>query len=261
VKSCDSCGAGASDAAIKCRTCGGWLVATAAPDTAPPGDAATETTTVNALAHPVPAPQRQTQDVSGNPPHGLSAEPETRSWAPPDDVMVKITTVAARAWWREPSMSLVATAAGFVLVLAAAFALPWMHIGNTIVHFDLSYKQMQDALSARDLFSRMALDLGPLIVVVDLLVVGWSLAARGRIGIEAVTAPIGLACLTMYVTFQIHGYIGTVNSSDLGTTFGLHASTGWGPWICLLGCACLIVGALTGTLSTPATTATTYQPA
>jgi hypothetical protein len=173
--------------------------------------------------------------------------------------MVKITTIATRAWWQEPSVSLIATGAGFVLVLAAAFALPWMHIGNTIVHFELSYKQMQDALSARDLFSRIALDLGPIILVADLLVVGWSLAARGRIGIEAVTAPIGLACLTLYVTIQIHGYVGTVNNSELGAALGLHASTGWGPWICLLGCACLILGALTGALTTHATPATTFN--
>lgn len=157
-------------------------------------------------------------------------------------------------------MSLIATGAGFVLVLAAAFALPWMRIGSSGVHFELSYKQMQDVLSARDFFSRMALDLGPLILVADLLVVGWSLAARGRIGVEAVTAPVGVACLTLYVTFQIHGYVGNVNNSDFGTAFGLHASTGWGPWVCLLGCACLVVGALTGSLSTPAPRSTTYQP-
>jgi len=36
-----------------------------------------------------------------------------------------------------------------------------MHVGGGMFHLELSYKQLQDLLSARDLFSRMALDLGP----------------------------------------------------------------------------------------------------
>ena len=173
-------------------------------------------------------------------------------WSPSDEaVTVKITTTSTEDWWRRsPEMSLVATAVGFVLVLAAAFALPWMRVGGGIFHLELSYKQMQDLLSARDLFSRAALDLGPLIVLTDLILVGWSLAARGRIGIEAVTAPIGLACLDGYVAAEIHGFVGNVNSDAGATAFGFHASTGWGPWVCLLGCACLVVGAVTGWWST-----------
>ena len=172
-------------------------------------------------------------------------------WSPADEaVTVRITTAPTDDWWRQPATSLVATAAGFVLVLAAAFALPWMRIGGGFFHLELSYKQMQDLLSARDFFSRVALDLGPLILLADLVWVGWSLAARGRIGIEAVTAPIGLACLDLYVSAQIHGFAGNVNSDAGAAAFGLHAGTGWGPWVCLLGCACLVVGAITGSRST-----------
>ena len=125
-----------------------------------------------------------------------------------------------------------------------------MRVGSGIFRLELSYKQMQDLLSGRDVFSRVALDLGPLILLSDLILVGWSLAARGRIGIEAVTAPIGLACLDLYVTAQIHGFAGNVNSDVGATAFGLHAGTGRGPWVSLLGCACLVVGALTGSAST-----------
>ena len=183
-------------------------------------------------------------------------------WSPADEaVTVKITTAPTEDWWRRPpEMSLVATAAGFVLVLAAAFALPWMHVGGGILHLDLSYKQMQDALSARDFFSRAALDLGPVILLADLILVGWSLAARGRIGIEAVTAPIGLAFLDLYVTAEIHGFVGNVNSDAGATAFGFHAGTGWGTWVCLLGCGCLVVGALIGWRSaTTAPRSTTFH--
>jgi hypothetical protein len=178
-------------------------------------------------------------------PYGYSSPTQ---WSPTQHTAtVTITTTTPS--WRQPSTSLITTAVGFVLVLAAVFALPWMHIGTNIIHFDLSYKQMQDALSASDFFSRVALDLGPLILVGDLIVVGWSLATRGKIGTEAIAAPIGLAFLTLYVTFRIHSYVGTMNNSDIGTAIGLHANTGTGPWICLLGCACLILGAITGSLT------------
>lgn len=183
-------------------------------------------------------------------------------WSPADEaVTVKVTTSLTEDWWRRPAeISLVATAAGFVLVLAATFALPWMHVGGGIFHLGLSYKQMQDFLSARDFFSRAALDLGPLILLGDLILVGWSLAARGRIGIEAASAPIGLACLDLYVTAEIHGFVGNVNGDAGATALGFHAGTGWGPWVCLLGCACLVVGALTGWRSTTtAPRATTSQ--
>jgi hypothetical protein len=262
MKTCSSCGVGTSEAAVKCRSCGAWLVATAAPGTIPASDVPTD-------APPSVAPHKPDIAASRSsdvfvPPAPASTPPLVQSppWAmSPDADAVKITTVGTPEWWRQPSVSLIATGAGFALVLAAAFALSWMRIGNNIVHLDLSYKQMQDALTARDVFSRMALDLGPLILIADLFVVGWGLATRGRIGIEAATAPAGLACLTLYVTFQIRGYVGTVNNSDLGSIFGLHASTGWGPWVCLLGCACLVVGALTGSLSTTTPRSTTYHPA
>jgi hypothetical protein len=78
------------------------------------------------------------------------------------------------------------------------------------------------------------------------VLVGWQLAARGRIGMEAAAAPIGLACLDLYVAAQIHGFAGTVNGDRGASAFGIRAGVGIGPWVCLLGCACLIVGALTG---------------
>lgn len=167
-------------------------------------------------------------------------------WSPADNSDVVINTSPAMDWWRHPATSLVATGLGFVLVLAAAFALPWMRVGAGIFHVDLSYKQMQDLLSSNDFFSRLALDLGPLILLADLVLVGWQLAARGRIGMEAVVAPIGLACLVLYVALQIHGFAGTVNNDLDATALGVHAGVGWGPWVCLLGCACLAVGACTG---------------
>jgi hypothetical protein len=170
-------------------------------------------------------------------------------WSP-DEHAVSVRLTAPEMWWRRPAMSLGATAVGFVLVLASAFALPWMHVGGGFVHFDLTYKQMQDLLSSTDFFSRVALDLGPVILLADLLVVGWSLATRGRIGAEGVAAPIGLACLVLYVSMQIHSFGGTVNNDAFASALGLHAGTGPGPWVCLLGCACLVVGALTGASAT-----------
>jgi hypothetical protein len=169
-------------------------------------------------------------------------------WSPSEEP-VRITTAPSDDWWRKPSISLLATAAGFVLVLTAVFALPWMRISGGFFHMDLSYKQMQDLVSSMDLFSRVALDLGPMILVADLIVVGRSLALRGRIGGEAIAAPIGLGCLVLYVTAEIHGFAGNVN--DAGASFfGVHAGTGSGPWVCLLGCACLVVGAVAGSRST-----------
>jgi hypothetical protein len=153
-----------------------------------------------------------------------------------------VTTAGAVQWWR-PSISLYATAAGFVLVLVAVLSLPWMHVGAVFFDIRLSYKQMQDLLSGTDFFSRVALDLGPLVFVADLIVVGRGLAVRGRIGIEALAAPIGLACLVLYVTAEIHGFSGAVNGAAV---VGVHAGSGSGPWVCLLGCACLAVGAVAG---------------
>jgi hypothetical protein len=163
-------------------------------------------------------------------------------WSPPSaGVPVAVTMAAAE--WRRPSVSLIATAAGFVLVLMAVFALPWMRVGGGFFHIELSYKQMQDLLSGTDFFSRVALDLGPVILLADLIVVGRCLATRGRVGVEALAAPIGLACLVLYVTAEIHSFSGAVNGDAV---FGVRAGTGSGPWVCILGCACLVVGALAG---------------
>src|SRR5262249_43997996 len=89
------------------------------------------------------------------------------------------------------------------------------------------------------------LDLGPLILIADLIVVGRSLARRGSIGIEALAAPIGLAFLVLYVTAQMHALAGNGSPASAGV-LGVHVGTGWGPWVCLLGCVCLAVGAVTG---------------
>jgi hypothetical protein len=162
-----------------------------------------------------------------------------------ESVNVTLTT-RPTDWWRRPSASLLATAAGFVLVLIAVFALPWMRVGGGFIRFELSYKQMQDLLSATDSFSRLALDLGPLILLADLIMVGLSLTTRGSVGREALAAPIGLACLVLYVMAQIYAFGGTPNDDAGASVLGLHTGTGWGPWVCLLGCACLVAGAIAG---------------
>jgi hypothetical protein len=188
---------------------------------------------------PAPAPTAQPAPD----PHAYSSPAR---WSPPEHPPVVIKEAPPVDWWRQPATSLFATGLGFVLVLAAAFALPWMRIGVGIFHVELSYKQMQDLLSSNDFFSRVALDLGPLILLADLILVGWQLASRGRIGMEALAAPIGLVVLDLYVAMQIHGFAGNINGELTGTGFGVQAGVAWGPWVCLLGCACLAVGAVTG---------------
>jgi hypothetical protein len=175
----------------------------------------------------------------------LAAPPAAPVWTPPAEPDVAIRTIAAPAWWQDPRPARVLTGVGFVCILAAAFALPWMEFGG-FVRASLSYRDTQDFLSARDSFTRLALDLGPLILLADMLFVGWRLASTGRIGREAIAAPAGLTLLVLYVANQIQGMAVGINGTGSDGVFGIHASIGSGPWLSLFGCACLIAGGVLG---------------
>ncbi len=173
------------------------------------------------------------------------APPAAPAWAPPQDADVTIHTLDVPVWWQDPRFALALTGLGFVCILAAAFALPWMEFGG-FVRASLSYRDAQEFLSARDSFTRLALDLGPIILLADMLLVGWRLATTGRIGHEAIAAPAGLVLLVLYVANQIQGMAVGINGTGTDGVFGIHASIGSGPWLALFGCGCLIGGGVFG---------------
>ena len=195
----------------------------------------------------VPEPALSVPAGAGFPPAAPapSAPPAAPAWAPPPEPDVTIRTLDAPVWWQDPRLALVLTGLGFVCILAAAFALPWMEFGG-FVRASLSYRDAQEFLSARDSFTRLALDLGPIILVADMLLVGWRLAATGRIGHEAIAAPAGLVLLVLYVANQIQGMAVGFNGTGTDGVFGIHASIGRGPWLALFGCVCLIAGGVLG---------------
>src|SRR5437763_787368 len=87
------------------------------------------------LASAVPAPADEPEPAHAPAPDAVEYTAPTR-WSPADNSDVVINTSPAMDWWRHPATSLVATGLGFVLVLAAAFALPWMRVGAGIFHVD-----------------------------------------------------------------------------------------------------------------------------
>ena len=195
----------------------------------------------------VPEPALSVPAGAGFPPAAPAqpAPPAAPAWAPPPEPDVTIRTLTAPVWWQDPRLALVLTGVGFVCILAAAFALPWMEFGG-FVRASLSYRDAQEFLSARDSFTRLALDLGPIILVADMLLVGWRLAATGRIGHEAIAAPAGIVLLVLYVVNQIQGMAVGFNGTGTDGVFGIHASIGRGPWLALFGCVCLIAGGVLG---------------
>lgn len=170
-------------------------------------------------------------------------------FAGPVQEPVPFVPMEAQPFWRQPAVPLVATALGFLLVLLSAISLPWMRVGG-FFHAELSFREVSDVLSSRNAFSRLALDIGPLLLLADLVVVGWRVGTAGRIGREAAWAPIGIACLVLDVANEIHGLsVGVKEMANLGDTgglFAIDAAVGPGPWICLLGCSLLVAGAFLG---------------
>jgi hypothetical protein len=193
----------------------------------------------------VPEPALSVPAAGGYSPAGADVAGAAPAWAPAHAPDVTIRTLAAPAWWQDPRLALALTGFGFVCILVAAFALPWMEFGG-FLRASLSYRDAQEFLSARDSFTRLALDLGPIILLADMLLVGWRLATSGRIGHEATAAPAGLALLVLYVANQIQGMAVGINGTGTDGVFGIHASIGSGPWLALFGCGCLISGGVLG---------------
>jgi hypothetical protein len=232
---CRQCGYLVPESWVTCRRCHAPLGTPVPANGAP---ALVPATPFAAPATPIPAPAT---------PFAAPASPPLTDdfTTAPLRTHATVSAPPAREWWRDRNVALALTGVGFVCILVSAFALPWMRFGG-LAHVNLSYNQTRDALAHKDSFTHFALDLGAFLVLVDLLVIGWRLASTGRIGREAIAAPIGIAVLVLYVADQIRGLAGQFNDLGLPAAFDMHAHVGSGPFVCLLGCALLVAGGVLG---------------